>query len=60
MVAVGYYEDLTTDPATQMVYINDPWPPNVGEQHSVTYEKWVGGPKYNNLQTCFYYDIVKK
>lgn len=60
MVARGYYEDLTTNPVTRMVHINDPWPPNVGEQNSVTYEKWVGGPKYDNLQTCYYYDILKK
>ena len=60
MVAVGYYEDQTTNPVTQMVHINDPWPPSVGEKHSVTYKKWIGGPQYNNLQTCYYYDIVKK
>jgi len=60
MVAVGYHEDLTADPVKRMVHIHDPWPPDVGEQRSVTYEKWVGGPDYNNLQTCYYYNIVKK
>jgi hypothetical protein len=60
MVAVGYHEDLSANPVQRMVHINDPWPPEVGKKHSVTYEKWVGGPKYDNLQTCYYYDIAKK
>ena len=60
MVAVGYYEDLMTNPVTRMVHINNPWPPDVGEEQSVTYDKWVGGPDFNNLQTCYFYDIVKK
>jgi hypothetical protein len=59
MVAVGYYEDLTTNPVTRMVHINNPWPPDVGEQQSVTYDKWIGGPDFNNLQTCYFYDIAK-
>lgn len=59
MVAVGYYEDTTIYPAIQMVLINNPWPPNIGKQEAITYAKWVGGPRYNNLQTCYFYDITK-
>jgi hypothetical protein len=59
MVAVGYYENLTTTPATKMVYVNNPWPPNEGKQESVTYESWVGGTNFNNLQTCYFYYIMK-
>ena len=60
MVAVGYYEDSTTNPVTRMVRINNPWPPDEGEQKSMTYDDWVGGPKFNHLQTCYFYDIAKK
>lgn len=59
MVAVGYYEDATTMPPIRMVLINDPWPPEVGKQQVVTYNKWVGGSRYNNLQTCYFYNIAK-
>jgi hypothetical protein len=60
MVAVGYYEDTTENPVKRLVNINDPWPPGEGKKYSVTYEKWVGGAKYDALQTCYYYDIAKK
>ncbi|MDQ5986156.1 MAG: hypothetical protein CSYNP_01875 [Syntrophus sp. SKADARSKE-3] len=59
MVAVGYYEDTTTYPTIMMVLINNPWPPDVGKREAITYAKWVGGTRYNNLQTCYFYNIVK-
>jgi hypothetical protein len=57
--AVGYYEDKTTNPVTRMVQVNNPWPPNVGEQSSMTYENWAGGSGYDHTQTCYFYDIIK-
>jgi hypothetical protein len=59
MVAVGYYEDTGTTPATQMVKILNPWPPNVGAKESLTYDKFAGGAKYNNLLTVYFYNITK-
>ena len=59
-VATGYYEDTSTSPATKMVYVNNPWPPNEGAQTSCTYASFTGGPRYDHLQTCFYYDIKLK
>lgn len=59
-VATGYYEDTSKSPTTRMVYVNNPWPPNEGEQTSYTYGSFTGGPRYNHLQTCFYYDIKLK
>lgn len=60
MVAVGYYEDATTYPPIQMVLMNNPWPPNVGRKECITYAKWVGGDRYNNRQTCYFYNIKKR
>jgi hypothetical protein len=37
MVAIGYKSDATGN----WVYINDPWPPNVGESRWITYEDFV-------------------
>jgi hypothetical protein len=59
-VATGYYEDASKSPATRMVYVNNPWPPNEGEQTSYTYASFIGGPLYNHLQTCYFYDIKLK
>lgn len=59
MVAYGYFENTATVPATRMVYIMNPWPPGVGERQSVTYEKWVGGPRFDNLQTLYFWNILK-
>lgn len=60
MVVVGYHEDLTASPAKRLVHILDPWPPDVGEKKSITYKNWAGGSAYDHLQTCYYYNIVKK
>ncbi len=60
MVAVGYYEDLTTVPETRMVHIINPLPQGVGERQSVAYDKWIGGPAYTHLQTCYFYNIAQK
>jgi hypothetical protein len=59
-VATGYYEDTSTTPVTKMVYVNNPWPPNEGAKTSCTYASFIGGPRYDHLQTCFYYDIRLK
>jgi hypothetical protein len=58
-VAKGYYEDLTTSPATKMVYVNNPWPPNKGAKTSYTYDNWIGGSKFDHTQTYYFYNIVK-
>jgi len=39
--AGGVSRDLTTNRSSRWYTSNDPWPPDTGEQHSVTYEKWV-------------------
>jgi hypothetical protein len=40
LVAVGYWVD-SSDPTTQMVVINDPWPPNVGKKRMLSYDDWI-------------------
>ncbi len=59
-VATGYYEDTSKSPATRMVYVNNPWPPNEGDQTSYTYASFIGGSRYDHLQTCYFYDIKLK
>jgi len=58
-VAKGYYENLTTSPATRMVNVNNPWPPNKGAKTSYTYDNWVGGSKFDHIQTYYFYNIIK-
>jgi hypothetical protein len=57
MVAVGYYEDTTTN--TRMVNMIDPWPPNVGKKSSITYASFVGGTGYNYTFGGYYTNVTK-
>ena len=54
MVAVGY---VTID-AMNYVSINNPWPPNVGDQYTRTYDNYVSGSGYTHWND--YYDVTKK
>lgn len=40
------------------VFVNDPWSPNVGDQYSLTYDKYVSGSGYTHWND--YYNITKK
>jgi hypothetical protein len=61
MVAVGYFENTSTNPITKMVYVNAPWPLNEGQQTVMTYDTYIGKPGYFNfIQTYYFYDIKKK
>lgn len=54
MVVIGY---VTID-GTDYVTINDPWPPNVGDQRVITYAAYVSGSGYSHWND--YYDITYK
>lgn len=53
MVLKSYY----LSPNQQMVTINDPWPPNVGDLKVMTYQAYVAGPGYTHWND--YYDVTK-
>lgn len=54
MVVIGY---VTID-GTDYVTINDPWPPNMGDQSVKTYAAYVSGSGYTHWND--YYDITYK
>lgn len=47
MVAVGYY-DL---PGNQLVFVNNPWPPNQGDYQVITYADYVQNPNKPHAHT---------
>ncbi len=54
MVVTGY---LTID-GTKYVSVNDPWPPNVGDQYNTTYDNYVSGADHTHWND--YYDVTKQ
>jgi len=60
MVAVGFYENTSTSPATRMVNMIDPWPPNVGTKQSIEYNKWAGGASYGYTFGGYFTNVSKK
>lgn len=54
MAVIGY---VSID-GVNYVTINDPWPPNVGDQRTITYDAYVSGSGYTHWND--YYDIIKK
>jgi hypothetical protein len=51
MVATGY--SILGKPGTLYVSINDPWPPNVGDQRTITYALYVKGPDHVHWDDYF-------
>ena len=54
MVAIGY----STVDGVNMVEINDPWAPNVGDHRIITYNAYVSGSTYTHWDD--YYKITYK
>lgn len=54
MAAFGY----TTIDGANYVAVNDPWPPNSGDQSVKTYDAYVSGSGYTHWND--YYDVTKK
>jgi len=54
MVLIGY---VTID-GVDYVTINDPWPPNVGDQYVLTYDRYVSGAGYTHWDD--FYSLVKR
>jgi len=42
-VAVGYSEDTSTNPPTQLVHILNPWPVSAGDRITIPYSIWLEG-----------------
>ena len=49
LAAVGYQDN---GPSSQMVVINDPWPPKVGTRYMLSYDDWVKQPTNNPDPSC--------
>jgi hypothetical protein len=54
MVVTGY----ATVNSENFVSVNNPWPPNIGDQYSQTYDDYVQGSGYTHWND--YYDVIKQ
>ena len=54
MTVIGY----VTVNGVNYVTINDPWPPNQGDQRVITYDAYVSGQGYTHWND--YHNVVKQ
>ncbi|WP_394826520.1 papain-like cysteine protease family protein [Pendulispora albinea] len=54
MVASGYSVDAN---GNFYVTVKNPWPPREGDEYTISYGEYVGGPQYNHVHWRDYYNV---